>query len=102
MVTIQQIERGAAVFVDREMVPALPKAKGIAFAAFAPFVIKAKMQEYTPLVKSMGLTDGETVDLDSLYSAFKTKAQGKWPLELMGFTAREDDLDKLYRYIKEA
>ena len=102
MATIQQIERGTAVFVDREMVPALPKAKGIAFGAFAPFVIKAKIQEYAPLVQSMGLLNGETVDLDSLYTAFKSKAQGQWPLEFLGFKAKEEDLDKLYRYIKEA
>lgn len=90
------------MFVDREMVPALPKAKGIAFAAFAPFLIKAKVQEFTPLVQTMGLLDGENVDIDTIYTALKSKAQGKWPLELLGFNAKEEDLDKLYRYIKEA
>ena len=103
MVSVSQIERGAAAFVDRHMVPVMPKAKGIAFAAFAPLVIKAKVSEYAPLVQSIGLMgENQTVDLESIYGAFKEKAQGKWPLEVLGFKVSESDLDNLYRCIKEA
>lgn len=102
MKTIQEIERGVALFIDREMVPIMPKAKGIAFAAFAPMVVKAKIKEYAPLVQTMGLLDGESIDVDAVYGAFKGKAQGKWPLEVFGFKFAETDLDKLYQTIKEA
>ena len=102
MESIQQIERGVALFIDRDMVPVMPKAKGIAFAAFAPMVVKAKVKEFLPLVESMGLAEGDQVNTDQIYSAFKEKAQGKWPVELLGFKFSEDDLDKLYRTIKEA
>ena len=102
MKTIQEIERGVALFIDREMVPIMPKAKGIAFAAFAPMVVKAKIKEYAPLVQTMGLLDGENINVDEVYRAFKEKAQGKWPIEVLGFKFSEEDLDKLYRTIKEA
>ena len=102
MVSVSQIERGAAAFVDRHMVPVMPKAKGIAFGAFAPLVIKAKVKEYAPLVQSIGLMDEDgNVDLDAAYTAFKGKAQGQWPIELLGFKVSESDLDKLYQTIKE-
>ena len=102
MTNIQQIERGVALFIDREMAPMMPKAKGIAFAAFAPMVVKAKVKEYAPLVQTMGLMNGEDIDLEEGYRAFKEKAQGKWPIEVLGFKFAEEDLDKLYRTIKEA
>ena len=102
MVSIQQIERGVCAFVDRHMVPVMPKTKGIAFAAFAPLVIKAKIKEYAPFVTSLGLMSGEEIDLDAAYSAFKDKAAGKWPIEFLGFRGTEEDLDKLYRCIKES
>lgn len=102
MESIQQVERGVALFIDREMVPVMPKAKGIAFAAFAPMVVKAKIKEYAPLVQTMGLLDGENINVDEVYRAFKEKAHGKWPIEVLGFKFSEEDLDKLYRTIKEA
>lgn len=102
METIQQVERGVAAFIDKDMAPLMPKAKGIAFAAFAPMVIKTKIKEYAPLAQSLGLMQEENVDVDMLYRAFKEKAQGKWPIDLLGFKFAEADLDKLYRTIKEA
>ena len=102
METIQQVERGVAAFIDKNMAPLMPKAKGIAFAAFAPMVIKTKIKEYAPLAQSLGLMQEENVDVDMLYRTFKEKAQGKWPIDLMGCKFAEEDLDKLYRTIKEA
>lgn len=102
MESIQQVERGVAAFIDKDMAPLMPKAKGIAFAAFAPMVVKGKIKEFTPMAQSMGLMQGENVDVDLLYRTFKEKAQGKWPIDLLGFKFTEGDLDKLYRTIKEA
>lgn len=102
MESIQQVERGLAAFIDKDMAPLMPKAKGIAFAAFAPMVVKGKIKEFTPMAQSMGLMQDENVDVDLLYKAFKEKAQGKWPIDLLGFKFTEEDLDKLYRTIKEA
>ena len=54
------------------------------------------------MAQSMGLMQGENVDVDLLYRTFKEKAQGKWPIDLLRFKFPEGDLDKLYRTIKEA
>lgn len=105
MVSIEQVKRGFANFVDHEIVPVLPGWKGILFAAGAPLVIESKARELPehPLVKAMGVIDENgMVDIDKVYSAIKDKAVGRWPVEIAGLKASEADLDKLYTYIKEA
>ena len=99
MVNINRITENAIVFVDKELVPQMPKLEGIAFAAMTPFVIKSKLPGLLKLANGTELMDGENIDVDALYREFKSKAQGKWPIEALGFIFREDDLDKLYRYL---
>lgn len=99
MVHMNRIMENLAAFIDEDMVPKMPKLEGIALAAMAPFVIKAKIPGLLKLANGTELVDGENIDVDRLYQEFKVKAQGKWPVELMGFRFREDDLDKLYRYL---
>lgn len=104
MVTIDQFKRGVANFIDKEVVPVMPKWKGILFAAGAPLVIDAKMKELpqNTIVKAMNIFDGDMVDVDRVYSALKEKASGKWPIEIANLKMNENDFDKLYQYIKEA
>ena len=92
MVHVNRIMENAAVFVDSELIPKMPKLEGIAFAAVAPFVLKAKIPGLLKLANGTELVDGENVDLERLYREFKDKSRGKWPIELFGFTFREDDL----------
>lgn len=99
MVNIQRIEQQIAAFIDEDLVPKMPKLEGIALAAFAPVYIRAKLPGALKMAQSIGLAEGDNVDVDKVFAEFKGKAQGKWPIELMGFTFYEDDLDKLYRYI---
>lgn len=99
MVSINRIMENVAAFVDEDLVPKMPKLEGIAFAAMAPFVIRSKVPGLLKLASGTELVDGDNVDVDRLYQEFKAKSSGKWPLELFGFTFREDDLDKLYRYL---
>lgn len=99
MVNIQRIEQQIAAFIDEDLVPKMPKLEGIALAAFAPVYIRAKLPGVLKLAQSIGLAEGDNVDVDKVFAEFKGKAQGRWPIELMGFTFYEDDLDKLYRYI---
>ena len=49
-----------------------------------------------------GVVNGDKVDVDKLYSSFKTKAQGKWPVEIGEIKMNEGDFDKLYQHIKRA
>ena len=102
MENLQQIERGIAMFVDREMATKMPKAAGIAFAAFAPLWVKGKIKQISPELEVMGLKQGDDIDLDTAYQLYKASAHGKWPMELLRFKFSEEDLDKLYRTIKEA
>lgn len=99
MVNMSRAMENIAAYIDGELVPKMPKLEGIAFAAMAPFVIKAKIPSLMKLTQGTELIDGENIDVDALYHEFKSKAQGKWPIEAFGFVFREDDLDKLYRYL---
>ena len=99
MVHINRVIENAMAFVDDDLIPKMPKLEGIAFAAMAPFVVRAKVPGLLKLVEGTELVDGENVDVERLYREFKAKAQGKWPVTMMGFTFREEDLDTLYRYL---
>lgn len=101
---IEKVKRGAAAFVDREIVPTLPKWQGILFGAGAGLFLEGKSEAILkhPIAEMLSLVDGDQVDVDKAYSAIKNQAQGKWPVKIVGFKCSEEDLDKLYRYIKEA
>ena len=99
MVNVKRLEANIAAFIDDDLAPKMPKLEGIAFSAFAPIYIKSKLPKLLALAADTGLVQGENVDIDKIYQEFKLKAQGKWPVEMAGFTFHEDDLDKLYRYI---
>ena len=104
MVGYEQIRKGLVNYINRDIVPLAPKAVGIGIAAFAPVVAEAKLKELlaSPLLNGTGLVDGNSVDIDAAMRLLKPAAEGKWPVEMFGFTFTESDLDKLYRYIKEA
>lgn len=99
MVNINRAMENVASFVDNELVPKMPKLEGIAFAAMAPIVVKAKLPGLLKIASGTELVDGDNIDIDTLYREFKAKARDKWPIEAVGFIFREDDLDKLYRYL---
>lgn len=104
MESVDQVKRGIANFIDAEVVPVMPKWKGIALAVGASLMIEGKTDELLnhPLVKMMGVVNGDKIDVDKLYSSFKTKAQGQWPIEIGEIKMNEGDFDKLYQYIKRA
>lgn len=99
MVSIQRIEQGIAAFVDEEMAPKMPKIEGIAFSAFAPIVIRAKLPGLLALAQGTELVNGDNVDVERVIQEFRGKAAGKWPIEMAGFRFYEEDIDKLYRFI---
>ena len=103
MVGMEQIRRGAMKYITAELVPVMEKGKGILVAAFAPTVIDANLKKYLalPWLREAGLTEGTSADVDEIYKLIKQGANGKWPVELLGFRFSESDLDKLYQCIKE-
>jgi hypothetical protein len=104
MVHISRIEQNLSSFIDNELTPQMPRLEGLAFAAVAPFVIRARLPGLMRMIQGTELTGGEAgenVDIDALYRAIKAKSNGKWPIELAGFKFYETDLDKLYAYLQK-
>lgn len=112
MVTIDQAMRGAMRFADSEIIPHLPTGKGIGAGIALALIMDGgkerlmKLREH-PAVQLMGvMDDGGNIDIDRLYNAARPKIDGqKLPVDVpiigeLRFDA--GDLDKLYRYIKEA
>ena len=99
MVNIQRAEQNISAFIADDLVPKMPVLSGAVLATTAPFVIRAKMRQFLPMVAGTELCDGECVDAELIYRDFKTNMQGKWPVEIAGFKFYEGDLDKLYQYI---
>lgn len=111
MVTIERAINGATAYLDRELVPHLPGWKAVAvsgvaalYAAQAPKIID-KIKSI-PAVQMLGvLSEDGQVDIDALYNAFAPKVTG--PLEFAipfvgALSLDRAEVDKLYRYIKEA
>jgi hypothetical protein len=96
---MQRVEQNLLAYVNEDLVPKMPKVEGIAFAAFAPFVIRAKLPAYMRMVQGTELFDGENVNVDKVYQQIKAASAGKWPIEMAGFVFSENDLDKVYHYL---
>lgn len=112
MITIDQIIRGMSRFADTEIIPHLPTGKGIAAGIALSLVMDGGKQQILalrehPAVKMLGIMDEDgKVDLDRLYSAARPKMEGqKLPVNipLIGELKFDvNDLDRLYKIIKEA
>ena len=112
MVTIDQIKRGAARYVDEEFTAKLSGWQRWAVGAGAAMALEnlevsmSNLQK-SPAVRAMGVLDEVgNVDLDRVYEAFKKQAQ-KGPVTfqapLLGaVTINEQDVDKIYTCILQA
>ena len=104
MVAYEQIRKGVVTYVQKELAPLTPKAMSFALVAFAPMVVEAKMKQFfdSGVFDGTPLIDGKSIDIDEAVRLYKNASEGGWPIELFGFTLKESDIDKVYRYIKEA
>lgn len=118
MATIQQIQTGVAKFVDYHIAGAYSGIDKVIvlggctlLAASFPNIVK--MYASHPVVAALGVynADSGTVDIDSIYNAFVPHmGQEKIPIALpkMGkidlgtIKLGKEEIDILYRYIKEA
>lgn len=103
MIGLEQVRRGAAAYVSKELAPLLPTWQGVLVEALAPAVIDAKLKEMMSgkLLAGTGFVDGATVNVEEVYKLVKAASVSRWPMEVYGFRFSEADLDKLYRYIRE-
>ena len=112
MVTMDQIKRGTARYVDEEFTAKLSGWQRWAVGAGAAMALEnldASMRGLikNPAVQAMGVLDeAGSVNLDRVYEAFKKQAQ-KGPVTfqapLLGaVTINEQDVDKIYTCILQA
>lgn len=114
MVTLDQVQRGVAKFVDTEIVPRLSAVEKLVVGGGAG-LITAKLPEVlskyvdNKMFSALALYNPETgeIDIDALYNAVKPYiSTDPIPVTIplvnirLKFTARE--IDALYKYIKEA
>lgn len=113
MASIYQIKTGVGRYVEQEILPALPGWRRWVFGAGAVLAVGnaekiVQTLSGNEMVRMIGLVreDGE-VDIDTAYKAIRTQAEQTGPTEIdvpaIGkLRMSADDIDKLYRYIKEA
>ena len=104
MTGFDQIKRGVVAYIDKELLPIAPKPLKIALAAFGPTIVEAKLREFVSsgFFSGTNLMSDDGIDVDAVVQLLKPASAGEWPIPMYGFTFTEADLDKLYRYIKEA
>lgn len=118
MATISQIQKGFAAFIDNQVAGAytgIDKAIVLGattlLAANLPNIVK--MYGNHPFVTALGVynPEGDTIDIDALYNAFVPRmGREKIPITIpkMGsinlgtIKVGKDEIDALFRYIKEA
>ena len=111
MVHVDKVKNGVVKFIDTEVVNKLPGWKSWVFGAGAILMLSKadaiieRAKEH-PMVKMMGVIDGDMVDVDALYAAFKKQAQTVGAVDIsvpaigdmrMGVA----DIDRLYNFIME-
>ena len=113
MATLEQIQRGAARYIDEEIVKKIPDKDGVAVGFFGSLIVLSIGDLVSGLTenkiaKMMGvMREDGTVNAERLRDAAKMsiRAKGAYAMDIPGgihLTFREEDVDALYRYISEA
>lgn len=115
MVKINQIETGAAKYIDAEIAPKIPvnvpngQLKKVAFLTGAAYAVRKGVRQYlsNPLLAQLGALDADgNVDLDGVLEAARgaiPETGFKATVPILGdLTFYVEDLERLATYIKEA
>ena len=112
MVHINKVKNGIVKFLDAEVVNKLPGWKSWVFGAGAILILSKadtvieRVREH-PMVKAMGIVDGDMVDIESVYAAFKKQAQTVGSVDISipvigDLRMGASDIDRLYNFIMES
>jgi hypothetical protein len=113
MVSVSQVQRGLALFLDNEIATAFSGWQKAVVAGAGGLIVSnipALMKSYSshPLVAALGLYDpnSNTVNLDAVYGAIVPKLGAeKIPIDIPKIGTIKlgrDEFDLLMRYIREA
>lgn len=109
MVSLAQVQKGLATYIDTEFVGKLTDWRKWVIGAGAAMALQdlpATVGQYknNEVVKMLGIIDSDNnIDVDKLYNQFKIQAQKgaiTFNIPMLGaVTLNEADVDKLYRFI---
>lgn len=112
MISFDQLKRGAANYLDNELMPKLPPAKQWLAGSAAVLALDSLPQLITtaaqnPMLAALGIVTPDGVDLDRVYTAVRSRAEKTGavaiPVPFLGqLTISATDLDTLYDYIRRA
>lgn len=112
MVHVSRVASGLIAYADTELIPRVNgslKAWGIGAAVVLvcdKLTAVINQLNEIPIIKSMGLVDGEMIDIDAVYHAIKPYADKQTATINVPFvgniTFTTGDIDILYRAIKQA
>ena len=100
----QQVELGVTKFIENEIAK-----KAVGFNKFAIYfampIVTKKINQYLDNFASNSLTkdmfdENNNVDLDKVYGMAKNAVQKSGQFVYLGIVFNENDIDKLYTYIK--
>lgn len=110
MIAKEKVIAGAAMYIEKEILPHLPEMKALAVAgAVALYArrVPAILDELekVPAVKMLGVIESGMVDLDAIYNAYAPKIVK--PIEVnIPFVGRMSfdraEVDRLMEYVREA
>ena len=111
MVSMEKVQKGIAVFIDQELIPSLTGWDKILVGGSAGVAVAnlPKIIEQYPIVSALDIYDknNNQMDIDTLYqSVVPYLGNELLPLRIpvLGITMKvgKQQIDALYRYIKEA
>lgn len=108
MKSINQVISGLTKYIDAEILPHLSGAKKYGAAVYLALA-EINAANYVknvlslPAIKMLGVSDGESVDIDKLYAAMSKSINDKCTIDvpIIGtFSFSVSDVDKLFDFIR--
>lgn len=111
MVPINKVKNGIVKYLDAEVINKLPGWRSWVFGAGAIIMLSKvdtvidQVKEH-PVVKMMGVIDGDMVDVETIYAAFKKQTQTVGAVDISiptigNLRMGTADIDRLYNFIME-
>lgn len=101
---LKHVQAGVVSYLEKELIPKADfktQFKLWAGIAFANIKLEKMYQENVGKLASMGIVDGQgNIDIDTLYQSLKFAMQRTGKYQVGDIIFNEQDIDKMYEYIK--